>query len=60
MPTSHRTTLPLMVGFFIGLPAAVSGSVAVLAGLDVLVDVVVFVVVQLTTEGNGGVPGIDT
>jgi hypothetical protein len=49
-----------MVGFLIGRPAAVSTSVGALAGLDVLVGEVVFVEEQLGTEGNGGVPGIDT
>jgi hypothetical protein len=63
--TTHRTILPLIVGFLVGSPLAAivvhSETVVVsFAGVAVLVAEVLLAEAQLATEGNGGVPGIET
>jgi hypothetical protein len=66
--TTHRATLPLIVGFLEAALAAVTVGyakvvilpVTVVAGTDVLVAEVPFPAAQLATDGNGGVPGRET
>jgi hypothetical protein len=58
----------LIVGFLVGSPLAATAvqpetvvvSFAVVAGVAVLVAEVLLAETQLATEGNGGVPGIET